>query len=256
MMIDMVPINHHSSTRPASCNIRPRQRRLASQDFKRFAAAWATLPVNRLPEAVTNARSPSPIRRQPASVEAFFLVSNGLDLDATCCSTNSRSWACIRSNVVLPPAPGAVVPSSRASVRSAAPCGGFGCGGGCCAVMPVTCEERWAAHTACARAALSSSAAPLSALTSELEEAGAVVARPVFAEAFTLPFGAAFGATFGALEAGDFLAAGGSAVVDWAAGLPKSVSCGMAAGCERSRKHQKNKPDGTMPGEAGELVSP
>jgi hypothetical protein len=37
------------------------------QDFRRFAAAWATLPVNRLPEAVINARSPSAVRRQPAS---------------------------------------------------------------------------------------------------------------------------------------------------------------------------------------------
>ena len=45
--------------------------------------------------------------------------------------------------------------------------------------------------------------------------------RPVLlAEAFALPFGAA------ALGAGAFLAAGAGAV-GWAAGLPKSVSCGM-----------------------------
>ena len=88
--------------------------------------------------------------------------------------------------------------------------------------MPVTCEERWAAHTACARAALPSSAAAApSAPTSELEEARAAVPRPVLlAEAFALPFGAA------ALGAGAFLAAGAGAV-GWAAGLPKSVSCGM-----------------------------
>ena len=85
--------------------------------------------------------------------------------------------------------------------------------------MPVTCEERWAAHTACARAALPSSAAAApSAPTSELEEAGVAVPRPVLlAEAFALPFGAAAGA---------FLAAGAGAV-GWAAGLPKSVSWGM-----------------------------
>ena len=40
---------------------------IKSQDFMRFAAAWATLPVNRLPEAVRNTRSPSAVRRQPAS---------------------------------------------------------------------------------------------------------------------------------------------------------------------------------------------
>ena len=38
-----------------------------SQDFMRFAAAWATLPVNRLPEAVRNTCSPAAVRRQPAS---------------------------------------------------------------------------------------------------------------------------------------------------------------------------------------------
>ena len=95
--------------------------------------------------------------------------------------------------------------------------------------MPVTCEERWAAHTACACAALSSSAAACAAVsssaaapfapTSELEEAGAVTFRPVLlAEA--LPFGA----VLAALGAGAFLAAGAAKL---AAGLPKSVSCGM-----------------------------
>ena len=95
--------------------------------------------------------------------------------------------------------------------------------------MPVTCEDRWAAHTACACAALSSSAAACAAVsssaaapfapTSELEEAGAVTCRPVLlAEA--LPFGA----VLAALGAGAFLAAGAAKL---AAGLPKSVSCGM-----------------------------
>lgn len=85
--------------------------------------------------------------------------------------------------------------------------------------MPVTCEERWAAHTACACAALSSSAAAPFAPTSELEEAGAVTFRPVLlAEA--LPFGA----VLAALGAGAFLVAGAAKL---AAALPKSVSCGM-----------------------------
>ena len=95
--------------------------------------------------------------------------------------------------------------------------------------MPVTCEERWAAHTACACAALSSSAAACAAVsssaaapfapTSELEEAGAVTFRPVLL-ADALPFGA----VLAILGAGAFLAAGAAKL---AAGLPKSVSCGM-----------------------------